>query len=127
MPDAGEAQLRFAEAVARCEADPRQVESVRALAPPPAEPPNELDVRWAMLTLAADLDREAGAGAAGPDPGVNRDDSWRERYGALVDAGRAFPHLDERIRALGKRLRELEDDGVLPQTMVARSPRKPAP
>jgi hypothetical protein len=72
--------------------------------------------RWQLALLRAYLDH------------VPDDEDWiRERYSELLDAYRDQPERLARLYELGARIREMEATGELPQTMVARPPRKPPP
>jgi hypothetical protein len=100
----------------------------------PAEVPRHRDTASA---LAAQLGGDAGfawhvcelraalgdvALAPGADDGVRSE--WpRERYGELLDRHRARPDRVAVLRALGETLRQLEQAGVLPSTIVVRSRR----
>ena len=74
----------------------------------------EIVFRWQLAELRAYLDL------------IPDDEDWiRERYSELLDAYRDQPERLARLYELGKRIRQLEEDGVLPQAMVVRPPRKP--
>jgi hypothetical protein len=75
---------------------------------------DELGFRFACAELAHLLDR------AGELAG----DTARERYSALVDDHGGDPTRLAILRPIGERLRRLEDDGVLPRSMVVRSRRR---
>ena len=74
----------------------------------------ELVFRWQLAELRAYLEL------------IPDDEDWiRERYSELLDAYRDQPERLARLYELGKRIRQLEEDGVLPQAMVVRTPRTP--
>jgi hypothetical protein len=73
----------------------------------------EVLFRWQLAELKAYLDL------------IPDDEDWiRERYSELLDAYRDQPERLARLYEIGKRIRQLEEDGVLPQAMVVRPPRK---
>jgi hypothetical protein len=99
--------------VSACEADLRAVPAARTTAASLAgEVGGELGLRWEIVELRAAM-------ASPPD-----DDSIRERYGELVDRHRDDPARMDRLRALGDEIRALEEQGVLPSSLVVRAPRK---
>jgi hypothetical protein len=74
----------------------------------------EVLFRWQLAELEAYLDL------------IPDDEDWvRERYSELLDGYRDQPERLARLYALGARIRQLEEEGVLPQAMVVRPPRKP--
>jgi hypothetical protein len=72
----------------------------------------ELALRWGIAVVRAVI-------AAPPDA-----DAVREAYGELVDRFRDDPAAMVRVRALGDDIRQLEAEGKLPSTLVARSDRR---
>ncbi len=74
----------------------------------------EVLFRWQLAELRAYLEL------------IPDDEDWiRERYSELLDAYRDQPERLAQLYELGARIRQLEEDGVLPQAMVVRPPRKP--
>ena len=74
----------------------------------------EILFRWQLAELRAYLEL------------IPDDEDWiRERYSELLDAYRDQPERLAQLYELGARIRQLEEDGVLPQAMVVRPPRKP--
>ena len=70
--------------------------------------------RWQIAELLAYLEL------------IPDDEDWiRERYSELLDVYRDQPERLARLYEVGARIRQLEADGVLPQAMVVRPPRKP--
>jgi hypothetical protein len=73
----------------------------------------EILFRWQLAELRAYLEL------------IPDDEDWiRERYSELLDAYRDQPERLAQLYELGARIRQLEQDGVLPQAMVVRPPRK---
>jgi hypothetical protein len=73
----------------------------------------EILFRWQQAELRAYLEL------------IPDDEDWiRERYSELLDAYRDQPERLAQLYELGARIRQLEQDGVLPQAMVVRPPRK---
>jgi len=70
-------------------------------------------LRWRIAVLRAVI-------AAPPDG-----DAVRELYGELVDRYRGQPTRLAALRPLGDEIRQLEAEGALARSMVARSDRRP--
>ena len=111
---AGDSHVRLSELVARCDAEPAALTSVRdagdALAD---EVGGEPALRWRIAVVRALI-------ASPPDS-----DAVREAYGELVDRYRDDKGALAAIKPLGDDIRRRESDGSLPSVLVARSDRRP--
>jgi hypothetical protein len=97
-----------------CEESPElAIDEGERVAPLAEAEGGEILFRWQVAELHAYLEL------------IPDDEDWiRERYSELLDAYRDQPERLARLYELGKRIRQLEEDGVLPQAMVVRPPRK---
>ena len=112
----GTVEQRLAALVARIEADPAALATVRdegdALADEPAAVSGDAALRWRIAVVRAVI--------ADPPDG----DAVRELYGELVDRYRDQPARLAELRPLGEEIRRLEADGTLASSLVARSDRR---
>jgi hypothetical protein len=98
-----------------CERDPTRVDELAAALGPHVLADPELRFRWQVVELRALL----------LHADTDHDDRIRERYGELLDEYRAAPARLAALRPIGDEIRRLERAGVLPSSLVVRTPRPP--
>jgi hypothetical protein len=115
------APARLAALAARIEADPAALAATRSDGDALADAVDAGDstafgdavLRWRIAVLRAVI-------AAPPDG-----DAVRELYGELIDRYRDQPARLAALRPLGDEIRQLEANGTLARSLVARSDRRP--
>lgn len=103
----------LAELLDRCEQDPTLVAAVPPAVAQSLREEGNMRLRWQIVELRAQVARATAD-----------DDRIRERYSELLDEHRSEPGALASLRPVGEEIRRLEEQGLLPNTLVARPPRQ---